>query len=191
MMEDALTFRVVLIGDSGAGKTSILNALARRTFEPHQPNTVCALFHTVTRSVDGQRVVMQIWDTAGQEKYRSIGPIYYRDAAAAIAVFDVTAHNFQTNLDSWIVGVKRIASDPLIFVVGNKADLLADQTDAIIRIRAFAQKHDAQFFLTSAQHRINIDTLFQAVFNGVVRNAKERSGAVVQTIKENSKEDCC
>jgi small GTP-binding protein len=67
---DPLTFRVVLVGDSEAGKTSIIHWLVRGEFEPHQKNTVGAVFHTISGDINGQRVVMQVWDTAGQEKYR-------------------------------------------------------------------------------------------------------------------------
>lgn len=135
---DPLTFRVVLVGDSEAGKTSIIHWLVRGEFEPHQKNTVGAVFHTISGDINGQRVVMQVWDTAGQEKYRSIGPIYYRKAAAAIAVFDVSVEGFEANLENWIVSVKRSATDPLIYVVGNKVDLLADEIDVTVRTRQFA-----------------------------------------------------
>jgi small GTP-binding protein len=114
------SFRVVLVGDSEAGKTSIIHSFVRGDFSSNQKNTVGAVFHTIFREIGGQKVQLQIWDTAGQEKYRSIGPIYYREAAAAIAVFDATVDDFEDSLDAWIVAVKRSAVGPRIFVVGNK-----------------------------------------------------------------------
>jgi small GTP-binding protein len=168
-MDDALTFRVVLVGDSEAGKTSIVAAFLRGEFDRNQLTTVGAVSYTMARNVNGTRVDVQIWDTAGQEKYRSIGPIYYRGAAAAIAVFDVTVQNFEESLETWIGAVRRSAADPLVFVVGNKIDLLDGEADVRDRIRRFAQRHEAEFFLTSAKKRIRIDLLFDAVFHGLMR----------------------
>jgi small GTP-binding protein len=77
---------------------------------------VGAVFHTILREIDKQKLIMQIWDTAGQEKYRSIGPIYYRNAVAALAVFDVTVEDFDVSLQTWIDSVRRSTQDPIIFV---------------------------------------------------------------------------
>jgi small GTP-binding protein len=166
------SFRVVLVGDSMAGKTSIIHRSVQGDFDLNHTNTVAAVFHTITRDHDGQKKFMQIWDTAGQEKYRSIGPIYYRNAAAAIGVFDVTVDDFEASLDAWIVSVKRTAVDPLIFVVGNKVDLIEEETEQqlIPRIRQFAQKYNAESFFTSAKTGKNIDVLFEAVFLGLIKN---------------------
>ena len=85
-------FKVILVGDSSVGKTSLISMYAKSTFSDQPETTIGPQF--TTRYVEvpetGQRIKLQIWDTAGQEKYRSVAPIYYRDAAAAICVFDVT-----------------------------------------------------------------------------------------------------
>jgi small GTP-binding protein len=169
-LSENLTFRVVLVGDSEAGKTSIVHRLVRNEFDPSQKATVGAVFQTVARDIGGKSAIMQIWDTAGQEKYRSIGPIYYRNASAAIAVFDITIEDFQSSLDNWIISVRRNASDPLIFIAGNKSDLLPhDESEAEARIKEFGSKHEAPFFLVSAKTGRNIDALFDAVFDALIQ----------------------
>jgi small GTP-binding protein len=172
-MNAAPSFRVVLVGDSEAGKTSIIQSYVRGEFSPNQKNTIAAVFHTIAREIGGQRVQLQIWDTAGQEKYRSIGPIYYREACAAIAVFDATVDDFEDGLDAWIDSVKRSAVDPRIFVVGNKADLLADEEGVAARIRTFAESRNAEWLLTSAKDGTNIRLLFERVIAAVASGIGE------------------
>jgi small GTP-binding protein len=170
MSLDPISFRVVLVGDSEAGKTSIIHTFIRGQHEPNQKNTVGAVFHTILREVHGIKVQMQIWDTAGQEKYRSIGPIYYRNASAAIAVFDVRVEEFESNLDAWIVSVKRSAADPLIFIVGNKSDLLEDESMVMGRMQQLGEKYGAECLLTSAKTGANVSLLFEKILDGLVQS---------------------
>jgi small GTP-binding protein len=188
------SFRVVLVGDSLAGKTSMIHTLVQGDFEPNHHNTVAAVFHTITRELNGQRVLMQIWDTAGQEKYRSIGPIYYRNAAAAVAVFDVTVADFEQSLDAWIVSVKRNATDPIIFIVGNKVDLIEEEVefDLMGKLKQFAAKYNAESFFTSAKTGKNIAILFDAVFSGVMKAADSQPDVFpIEQPVEAAKQECC
>ena len=86
-------YQVVLLGDSNVGKTAILTRIAKGVFKKESEPTIGAHFMSkvVTMPTSNQEVKLQVWDTAGQEKYRSITPIYYRDAAAAVCVFDITS----------------------------------------------------------------------------------------------------
>jgi small GTP-binding protein len=139
-------------------------------------------------------MAMQIWDTAGQEKYHNIGPIYYRNAAAAVAVFDVTIDNFEQSLDAWIVSVKRTATDPLIFVVGNKIDLIEEDVehDLMARVKQFGSKYNAVSFFTSAKSGRNIEALFEAVFTAVVRAAEPQPEVFpVEPPVKAVKQECC
>jgi small GTP-binding protein len=186
------TFRVVLVGDSQVGKTSILQTYIHQLFHPDPTNTVGASFHTLTREVSKKKITAQIWDTAGQEKYRSIGPIYYRNAAAALAVFDCTVENFVESLTKWIVSVKRNAEDPLIFVIGNKSDLLSEQQTVVSRMEEFAGRFGAECFLTSAKTGYNIERLFQALFMALARSLKKNMDMIVHEIlKPEVKTQCC
>jgi small GTP-binding protein len=183
MANNTTFFRVVLVGDSLVGKTSIVHALVRGEFDPNDVPTVGAVFHTVARDVHGKRLVMQLWDTAGTEKYRSIGPIYYRNAAAALAVFDLRNDNFTEGLDGWIVNVKRNSVDPLIFIVGNKVDLVQPTVETFERVKAFADIYSAQFFLVSAKNGDNIKMLFDAVFEGLYKSIVTPMGIAPEEVQ--------
>jgi small GTP-binding protein len=186
------TFRVVLVGDSEVGKTSIIHTYVRQSFDPDQKNTVGASFHTLTREINKQKIIIQIWDTAGQEKYRSIGPIYYRNASAALAVFDCTVEDFTDSLTEWIVSVKRNATDPVIFVVGNKSDLLSEQESVISRLEEFAGRFGAEYILTSAKDGYNIEQLFNSLFVALARSSDKNMDLIVyDNLESEVKGSCC
>lgn len=172
-MSESLAVRVVFIGDSQVGKTSIINMFVRSSFEKQQKSTIGAVFHTYEQKVNGQPVVMQIWDTAGQEKYRSLGPIYYRNSAAGVCVFDMTSKETLPSLDKWISEFRKHAEDALIFVVGNKIDL-PEESQQVTRaeVEEFAAAHDAVCFFTSAKTGENVKELFQNVFDSLVKEGK-------------------
>jgi small GTP-binding protein len=166
-MTQGPSVRAVLVGDSQVGKTSIIHYLVRGSFESDQKNTVGGVFHTMSRDVDGHPIRMEVWDTAGQEKFRSIGPIYYRGASVAIAVFDLSNENFATGLEEWMLNVKRNTVDPMFFVVGNKLDLVEYTPELNEQVKRFAEKWNAPYFFTSAKTGENIHILFDAVFKAV------------------------
>jgi small GTP-binding protein len=144
------------------------------------------------REVNNQKIIVQIWDTAGQEKYRSVGPIYYRNASAALAVFDSTVENFAESLTEWIVNVKRNTNDPLIFVVGNKSDLLNDQQSVITRIEEFAGRFGAEYILTSAKTGHNIVRLFNSLFVALLQSVRMNVDLIVhENLEPEVKTSCC
>lgn len=171
-MTDSLTVRVVLIGDSQVGKTSLIHRFVRSSFEKQQKGTIGAVFHTYEQQLNGRQVIMQIWDTAGQEKYRSLGPIYYRNAAAGIAVFDVTSKESLPNLELWINEFRKHTENPLVYVVGNKIDLTDSFEVTQEEIEQFAQDHNAKCFLTSAKTGEKVKEMFQSVFDDLVSAGK-------------------
>jgi small GTP-binding protein len=116
--------RLVFLGDSGVGKTSICHWLQLREFNPQVRQTVGANYTLVPWTVDGQEISLQVWDTAGQERFRSIAHTYYRDAQAIVLVFSLTdAGSFQ-RLDSWITELRQhtLPAVPVV-VFANKSDL--------------------------------------------------------------------
>jgi small GTP-binding protein len=191
--DTAATFRVVLVGDSGVGKSAIVNYLIQRAFEPDQPPTVGAVFHTMTRVVRDQHISIQVWDTAGQEKFRSLGPVYYRNAVAALAVYDVTVDDFGAGLDQWIIDVKRTAHDVILFIVGNKCDLLEDTEEAVARGRQYAETVGATFFWTSAKSGVNIELLFDTVFESVAESVRGNMDTIENELRLEPapRQECC
>jgi small GTP-binding protein len=182
-MDHKSFFRVILVGDALAGKTSIVRALVRGKLDPNDVSTVSAVVHTVAREIHGKSVVMQLWDTAGAEKYRSISPSYYRNAAAAVAVFDMQDDDFTDKLDSWIVSVKRNSVDPQIFVVGNKTDLVKPTEQMFQTVKEFAERYNAQFFFVSAKSGENINLLFDAIFEELYKTLVTPMDLVVEEVQ--------
>ena len=154
----ASLFRVVTIGDSSVGKTSIINNLTHSGFDINEPSTIGANFVLYVQEVDGQRTELQIWDTAGQERFRSLGPIYYRNSAAALVVFDLTHNESFENLTTWIDAFTEIAgAKALIAIIGNKSDLKNDIKVDPERARTWSQDRGYLYFSTSARTGDGID----------------------------------
>lgn len=153
--------KIVLIGDSAVGKTSLLQRFAEQQFQDSHISTIGVDFKLRTIQVDNTRVKLQVWDTAGQEKFRVITKAYYRNAAGILIVYDVTNSESFVNTKRWIEEVKANCGDDgvAIVLVGNKCDApnkvidLKDQED-------YANAMRLKFFETSAKENINIDTVF-------------------------------
>lgn len=174
-------FRVITIGDSSVGKTSIINKLVNNQFDPHEASTVGAMFVLIVEEIEKTRVEMQIWDTAGQEKFRSLGPIYYRSADAAIVVFDFTQRRTFDNLDSWVEVFSDIAGeDALIVIAGNKSDLADSYQIEDEMAREWAEKNGYMYFATSALEGSGIKDMFKAITERLYGQSKK----VTTSIKE-------
>ncbi|XP_070580389.1 ras-related protein Rab-7a-like [Ptychodera flava] len=165
--------KVVILGDSGVGKTSLLNQYVSKKFSNQYKATIGADFLTKDAVVDGRIVTMTIWDTAGQERFQSLGVAFYRGAESCVLVFDVTSPISFKSLDSWRDEflIQANVRDPENFpfvVIGNKVDL---NTRSISTRRAEAwcrSKHNIPYFETSAKESLNIDLAFQTVAKNAI-----------------------
>lgn len=158
-------FRVVLIGDPAVGKTSIVNRLHNDDFDPNEQPTIGSTFVNYLYPFDDTSINLQIWDTAGEEQYRSVGPIYYRRAQAAIVVYDVTIESSYNNLQYWINEFKNASncSNQDIFIVGNKIDLTEKAIINSNSAKQLAKANNFHFFQTSAKTGEGVIDLFQNV----------------------------
>ncbi|WOL11910.1 hypothetical protein Cni_G20674 [Canna indica] len=157
-------FKVVLIGDSGVGKSNLLSRFTRNEFCLESKSTIGVEFATRTLQVEGRMVKSQIWDTAGQERYRAITSAYYRGALGAILVYDVTKPITFENISRWLKELRDHAdSNIVIMLIGNKTDLLhlraVDTQDA----ESFAEKEGLSFIETSALEATNVEKAFQVI----------------------------
>jgi small GTP-binding protein len=159
--EGAIVFRVVLIGDSSVGKTSLVKRFLHNEFSLNETNTIGASYETYTEVRDGFSMELQIWDTAGQEKFKSLGPIYYREASAAIAVFDLSnAATFEA-LSGWIDNFRSVAgADALVVVVGNKLDLVDLQKVTLEEAEQWCGNHEFGFVAASAKTAAGVADVF-------------------------------
>lgn len=161
--------RTVMIGDTSVGKTSIITQLTQHRFHENEKSTVGAMFVLHQERVDGVAIDMQIWDTAGQEKFKSLGPIYYRGAVAGIVVFDWTSESSFTNVSEWIRAFSESAeNDASIILVGNKSDLTEEFCVDSGEVERFAEEHGYRLYRTSAYSGQGIKELF----NGVAEEIK-------------------
>jgi small GTP-binding protein len=165
----AIQARVVVIGDSTVGKTSLLNRLTTDLFDRSESPTIVSTFHIYRRQLDGVFIDLQIWDTAGQEQYRALGPIYYHNANAAIVVYDRSARQTFENLREWVKAFTDVVGDKaVIFVVANKCDL-RNQMVETSEAMEWARKRGFLFRETSAFDGRGIEELFEELSAALVR----------------------
>lgn len=190
----SISGRIVLIGETQVGKTSLIQKYLRGQVSPEQKSTIGAVFHTHEVTVDNKTVQMQIWDTAGQERYRALGPIYYRKSNAAIAVFDVTRKETMEALEGWIKNFRENADDTYVIIAANKSDMEDDQIQVTLdETLEFAQKFDAECIWTSAMSGIGINDLFDAIIKQLVLKSPDETPCTLDLKKEpeQSKSSCC
>ncbi|CAD5334060.1 unnamed protein product [Arabidopsis thaliana] len=161
-------FKVVLIGDSGVGKSNLLSRFTKNEFSLESKSTIGVEFATRSLNVDDKVIKAQIWDTAGQERYRAITSAYYRGAVGALLVYDVTRHSTFENVETWLKELRN-HTDPniVVMLVGNKSDLrhlVAVQTEDA---KSFAEKESLYFMETSALEATNVENAFAEVLTQI------------------------
>jgi small GTP-binding protein len=145
--------KTVVIGDSGVGKTCLLTRFIRDYFDDGSQPTLGVEFMAKEIETPKRRIELQLWDTAGQELFRSVTRGYYRGSSVAYLVFDLTSHSTFDSLDRWLVDIKEVAQPDVITVlIGNKADL-ADKKRQVSpeEAKKFADAHHMEYFETSAK----------------------------------------
>ncbi|XP_006818266.1 ras-related protein Rab-22A-like [Saccoglossus kowalevskii] len=156
--------KLCLLGDSGVGKSSLVQRFVSDTFNTHSQPTIGASFMSKTLVVDDQSYKFQIWDTAGQEKYRGLAPMYYRGAAAAIIVYDITRESSFSAVKMWVRELEQYGpGDVVLAIAGNKADLVDQREVTYDEAHKYADQINATFVETSAKTAVNVTQLFTAI----------------------------
>lgn len=183
-------FRVVTLGDSSVGKTSIINRLVNKEFNTVEQSTIGATFLLHEEEIDDYKIEMQIWDTAGQEKYRSLSPIYCHGAAAALVTFDITKRESFETLETWSNLVTEVSkADTIIFIVANKIDLMDQAEVNEEEMNEWARSRGYKLAKTSAKTGQGIPELFRQVAEEIVNHGYIVLDPPSPTPKKNS--DCC
>ncbi|XP_057461926.1 ras-related protein YPT3 [Actinidia eriantha] len=169
-------FKLVLIGDSGVGKSNLLSRFTRNEFNLESKSTIGVEFATKSLKIDGKVIKAQIWDTAGQERYRAITSAYYRGAVGALLVYDVTRHATFENVMRWLKEL-RDHTDPniVLMLIGNKSDLrhlVAVSTDDG---KALAERESLYFMETSALEATNVESAFTELLTQIYRIVSKRA----------------
>lgn len=175
-------FKLLLIGDSGVGKSCLLLRFADDTYTESYISTIGVDFKIRTVELDGKTIKLQIWDTAGQERFRTITSSYYRGAHGIIVVYDVTDSESFNNVKQWLHEIDRYASENVNkLLVGNKADLTSKRAVTFDQGKEFADSLGIEFLETSAKNATNVEKAFMTMA------AQIKSRMKAQPINANTK----
>ena len=203
--------KVVLVGECGVGKTCIINNLINKKFNEDEKSTLSANFINLKLKINELNKIIDfdIWDTAGQEQYKSIAKVFYRDASIGILVYDITNEKSFEELNFWLNQLKKNASkDIIIGLCGNKSDLYLNEKVDEKKARKFADLNNCEFMLTSAKNGNGIYEIFQKLGRiyldcdfkiQMEKERKSRNGIKINKSnkniekikKENKKKLCC
>eukprot|EP00808_Paulinella_micropora_P025654 g50787.t1 len=154
-------FKLIIIGDTGTGKSCLLRYFLEKTFVRNTTHTIGVEFGSKVVEVGKHKVKLQIWDTAGQERYRSVTKSYYRGAIGCLVVYDITSRESYNHLLPWLNDAKSLArSDLAAVIVGNKCDLKDDRDVTVLEASRLAQENDLLFMEASARSGEYVDEIF-------------------------------
>ncbi|XP_058125547.1 ras-related protein Rab-5B isoform X1 [Anopheles ziemanni] len=157
-------FKLVLLGESAVGKSSLVLRFVKGQFHEYQESTIGAAFLTQTLCIDDTTVKFEIWDTAGQERYHSLAPMYYRGAQAAIVVYDIQNSDSFARAKTWVKELQRQASPNIVIALaGNKADLANSRVVDYEEAKQYADDNGLLFMETSAKTAVNVNDIFLAI----------------------------
>lgn len=183
-------YKVVMLGDSGVGKTASVIRLNEQYFRQVTAPTVGSGVFAKVFDTEQGRIKLTIWDTAGEERYRSFTSLYTQNAAAAIIVYDITDKYTFISIPSWIEALKAITPSCIVFIVGNKLDLEDKRDVEFDKALEWCTVNGYKYYETSAKTGQNIESLF----NDVVCTLAKSNALVMDTRFNNSNEKqnrCC
>jgi len=192
-------FKLVLIGDSGVGKSCLLLRFADDNFTDSYISTIGVDFRFRTINIENKTVKLQIWDTAGQERFRTITSAYYRGADGIIMVYDVTSSESFDHVEEWLSEVDRYANENTSkLLVGNKADLIEEKQVPEDTAQRFAEKLSIPFLETSAKTATNVDAAFLTMAKELIKTREKQNNegpssqkVKMTPVKPNKNKKCC
>jgi len=171
-------FKLLLIGDSGVGKSCLLLRFADDTYTESYISTIGVDFKIRTIELDGKTIKLQIWDTAGQERFRTITSSYYRGAHGIIVVYDVTDQESFNNVKQWLHEIDRYAAENVNkLLVGNKSDLSGKRAVSTEQGKEFADSLGIEFLETSAKTSTNVEQAFLTMASQIKARMKTQPTA--------------
>ncbi|NXE98660.1 RAB17 protein, partial [Menura novaehollandiae] len=172
------TYKVVLLGSMSVGKSSLAYRYMKNDFRELLPTVGCAFFTRIL-NLDVATVKLEIWDTAGQEKYQSVCHLYYRDAHAALLVYDIANRQTLSRAKLWLEDLEKkfLPDEIVIALVGNKTDLAAEREVTTEEGEEFARTKGLLFMETSAKSNHQVNDAFMAVVQELLRREKEKASS--------------
>eukprot|EP01083_Nonionella_stella_P194406 717093_1 len=191
-----ILLKIIVLGESGVGKTAILQQYINKTFSEEHKTTIGADFFTKKLDIGRNLITLQIWDTAGQERFQSLGRAFYRGANACILVFDITSKHSFEKLADWKSQFEEINTIPThvtfpFLLIGNKSDLSDQREITANQATNYARTHDIEYFETSALNGNNIkDAIYKiAEIASTVPSTPVISTDAIRLIKDDEKDN--
>jgi small GTP-binding protein len=187
------SFKFIIIGSSGVGKTAILKRLVDDRYSTESQSTIGVEFDSTYVEVDGQSIKLQIWDTAGQERFRSIAKAYFRNAVGVVLVFDICDAKTFEDVNMWLREVRSLC-DPtaVVILVGNKSDLAPSRAVTMAEAEQFAQHNHVTYIETSAKSGEHVHEAFLRTATQIYRRTPKAGKAqTAPVIADGSKKGCC
>ena len=197
-------FKVVVIGDSGVGKTNLIKRFITNTFSDNSKATVGVEFITKSYKINNQIFKIELWDTAGQERYKSITAVYYKGAKGALLVYDTTSKMSFNDIDKWLAEIKdKTSNDIKLMIIGNKIDLKEFREVTNEQATEKAKTLGIPIMETSALDATNVKEAFNDLIKEMYRDLrnkiknsggdinKNKGGIDLNTNGEKKKSKCC
>jgi len=188
--------KLLMLGNSDVGKTSIIQRFTKDSFDPFIISSIAIDFMLKTINLGGKKVKLQIWDTAGQERYRSMARAYYRGAMGIFLVYDITDRLSFTNIKGWVQDLKEhAASNVKKILVGNKCDSEKGRLVTFNEGQNLASMYNMGFYEVSAKNDVNVSEAFITICQDIIRSLVEkkttRNNSVDIDRSTNDKSSCC
>lgn len=194
-MSYAYLFKYIIIGDTGVGKSCMLLQFTDKRFQPVHDLTIGVEFGARLITIEGQQIKLQIWDTAGQESFRSITRSYYRDAAGALLVYDITRRESFNHLSRWLEEARQNGNPSMtVMLIGNKTDLEHRRAVSTKEGEIFAQENGLVFMETSAKTSANVEnafiktaeSIYEKIKSGLYDPSREGNGVKLGVMASNT-----
>jgi Ras-related protein Rab-1A len=178
-------FKLLLIGNSSVGKSSLLVRFVDDIWEENFVPTIGVDFKLKTLDVNGKKVKLQIWDTAGQERFKNITASYYRGGNGVLVVYDITDRDSFTNLTSWLIEIEKNANKNVFkLLIGNKNDLESERKVTTEEGKEFADSNGMKFIETSAKTADKVYEAFELLTKEIIKNNLNKDKVITNKATE-------